>query len=151
LVVAIGSPFKDGSPVVSLAGLSFSGAHDYIEAVGLINFESELVYLLVDIGAVDDHVVAVEAIVLDLVAQNSLERLYVEGFGASFDDVGDIGVGLAWANEAKSTLRRIIGCAHHIGHSSSGGSSLTNNPRMGSNARESVNVNTKLPEHVSVC
>lgn len=147
LVVAVDGALEDGSSVIDLSGLSFARTHDDIEAVYLVDLKGEFLYLLVCLRTVDDNVVGVEAVVFNLVAEHTLERLYVESLSDLLDDVGYIGVGLTRTDKANGTFGGVISGADDVRQPSSGWSGLSNDPAVGSQRGESVNVNTKLPKH----
>lgn len=144
LVVAVNGTLENGGSGIDFTGLSFSRAHDDINAINLIDLESELFDLLINLGTVDDDVVSIEAVVLNLVAQNTLKWLDLERFSTPFDDVGDISVGLSRTEETSSALRGIVGSTDYIRHSASSRGSLSNDPGVSSQGRESVNVGTEL-------
>lgn len=90
VVVLVQLTLEDGGTSLTLGGLTLTSGHDDINGVNLVDLKGGILDLLVNIGALDDGLVTIDDVALELVAQNTLERLALENLGNLADDLGTL-------------------------------------------------------------
>jgi len=146
VVVLVQLTLEDGGTSLTLRSLTLTSGHNDINGVNLIDLEGGILNLLVNIGALDNGLVTIDDVALELVAQNTLERLALEHLGNLTDDLGTLLVGVSWADEAVNALSGEVSSADGISGATGGGNlgALTADDGVSNLNDEAVDVNTEV-------
>ena len=113
-VGAVEGALVDGAAQVALLGLALAAADEDVEREDVVHCELLAVHALLEGLLVDDHLVAVDEVLLELVGEHALQRTHLVGLADLLDHLGHLVVGVARLQQPHCGLRGLVGGQDHV-------------------------------------
>mmetsp|Transcript_1478 Transcript_1478/g.4507 ORF Transcript_1478/g.4507 Transcript_1478/m.4507 type:complete len:470 (-) Transcript_1478:64-1473(-) len=150
-VVLVHSTLEDGGPKFGLAGLAVTSGNGNIHRVHLVQFEGEIIHLVLQFLLEDDHLVPVNHVALHLVGQGALDKVHFEVLRDLGPCLGHLLVRVAWADELGRHLGAHVPSVHEVAQLVTDRSlrrgGYSDSDRVPYHGNKAVDMNTKVDLH----
>lgn len=147
-VLLLDCTLVDSGAGTSLSGLAIASRHGNVDGVDLAGLEGAGINLVLGLVLQQDHLVAVDDVLLHLVHQSTGDRVDLEGIGDALDGSRDLVVRVARLHHAHGDLSSSVGGREHVvalGDIGGGKILLTgDSDGVGNDGDEAIDVNTKI-------